>query len=89
MLDSDPAHRGGRPFIAGTRLSVDRIAVMHSWGYTPEQMAEEHSLTLPQVYAALAYYLANKAAIDEDIRQQDEEYDRLAAEWAERQKSRG
>ncbi len=54
---------------------------MHGCGLTPEQMADEHDLTMPQVYAALAYYLANKEAIDEDIRLADEEYDRMAAAW--------
>ncbi len=79
LLDRDPNHRGGRPFIAGTRVSVDRIGVLHSQGATPEDISRRYSLELAQVYAALAYYLANRTQIDAEIAEMDAEYDRRAA----------
>ena len=81
LLDSDPSHRGGRPFVAGTRVSVSRIGILYSGGQSPEQIARDFDLTLPQVYAALAYYLANREEIDADIAAEDAETTRIAASW--------
>ena len=82
LLDSDLSHRGGRPFVAGTRVSVSRIGVLYSSGQTPEQIATDIDLTLAQVYAALAYYLANREAVDADIASEDAETLRIAATWS-------
>jgi uncharacterized protein (DUF433 family) len=81
MLVRDPNHRGGRPSISGTGVSVDRVAVLYSQGTSPEEIGERFDLTLPQVYAALAFYLANREAIDADIDAQDKETLRIAEEW--------
>lgn len=80
LLDSDPNHRDGRPFIRGRRVSVDRVAILHNQGYTPAEIAEDYSLELAQVYAALAYYLANKPAIDREMDEIDAEEKRLEEE---------
>ena len=48
--------------------------------YEPEEIAENYSLTLPQVYAALAHYYEHKAAIDASIQEQRA----LAAEMKEK-----
>jgi uncharacterized protein (DUF433 family) len=60
--------RKGRPCIAGTGVTVRRIAGWHNLGLTPEEIAAriEH-LTLAQVHAALTYYHANRDEIDSDI----------------------
>ena len=68
LIVSDPSTRGGRPHVAGVGISVRAIATDHASGMTAEEIiADRPPLTLPQVYAALAYYHANKDAIDEDI----------------------
>lgn len=68
MILSDPGKRGGRPHVAGVGISVRAIATDHASGMTAEEIvADRPPLTLPQVYAALAYYHANKDAIDRDI----------------------
>ncbi|MEX0783043.1 MAG: DUF433 domain-containing protein [Dehalococcoidia bacterium] len=87
MLENDPNHRDGRPFIAGTRVSVDRIGILFAQGSSPAEIAERYSLDLPQVFAALAYYLANREQIDREIESMDAEYDRRAAAWAERERA--
>ncbi len=73
---------GGRPRIAGHRITVHNIAIDFNAGRKPEEIVDERpQLTLAQVYSALAYYYANKEVIDAEIRSDIEEYDRLEAEY--------
>jgi uncharacterized protein (DUF433 family) len=68
LIDRDPSVRGGRPKIAGTGLTVSRIAGWYKVGMTPEEIALDYPhLTLAQVHAALAYYHANQAEVDADL----------------------
>ena len=68
LIDRDSAVRGGRPKIAGTGLSVSRIAGWYRMGLTPEEIALEYPhLTLAQVHGALAYYHANREEIEADL----------------------
>jgi uncharacterized protein (DUF433 family) len=77
LIDRDPKVRSGRPKIAGTGVTVMRIAGWYKMGMTPEEIATEYGhLTLAQVHAALAYYHANVGEIEADLA--DEEA--LAAE---------
>jgi uncharacterized protein (DUF433 family) len=71
LIESDPARRGGRPYVAGTGVSVDRVAILFASGCAPEEIGERFDLSLLQVYAALTHYLANRQAIDEDIDRED------------------
>jgi uncharacterized protein (DUF433 family) len=69
----------GRPVIAGTRTSVRRIAVLYKQGASAEEIARRLShLNLAQVYAALAYYHANRDEMEMDLAEEDAEYFRLA-----------
>lgn len=70
---------GGRPCIAGTSVSVRRIAVLHNTGEAPAEIAGNFGhLSLAQVHAALAYYYANKAEIDADREAEERECDAIA-----------
>ncbi len=70
LIDRDPNVRGGRPKIAGTGLTVSRIASWYKMGMTPEEIALEYpNLTLAQVHAALAYYHVNRDEIETDLAQ--------------------
>src|SRR2546430_1468662 len=81
LLDRDPKIRGGRPKIAGTGLTVSRIAGWHKMGMTPEEIALEYPhLTLAQVHAALAYYHVNRDEIEADLAQDEG----AAIEWEQR-----
>ncbi len=65
LISRRPDVRGGRPCIAGTGVSVRGIAQWHNMGLIPEEILRKFGhLSLAQVYAALAYYHANKAEID-------------------------
>jgi uncharacterized protein (DUF433 family) len=70
----------GRPIIAGTGTSVRRIVVLYKQGADVEEIARRMShLSLAQVYAALAYYHANRDEIESDLAEEEAEYSRLAA----------
>ncbi len=72
---------GGRPRIAGTRITVQNVAIDFNAGMKPEAIVSERAhLTQAQVYAALAYYYANKETIDAEIAAYYKEFDRLEVE---------
>jgi uncharacterized protein (DUF433 family) len=64
-----PGFCGGKPHIAGHRVKVQHVAIWHErLGMTPEEIVATHpSLSLPAVYAALAYYHGHRAEIDAHI----------------------
>ena len=56
---------GGKPRIAGHRITVQNIVIWHErLGKSPDEIAAEYDLTLADVYAALAYYFDHRAEID-------------------------
>ncbi|MBI3695494.1 MAG: DUF433 domain-containing protein [Acidobacteria bacterium] len=68
LIVHSPEVRGGRPRIAGTGVTVRRIAGWYKLGLTPEEIADEIGhLSLAQVHAALAYYHANRSEIEADL----------------------
>ncbi|MCI0488781.1 MAG: DUF433 domain-containing protein [Blastocatellia bacterium] len=78
LIAASPDIRGGRPHVAGTGMTVMRIAGWHQLGCSPEEIARKTGLSLAQIHAALAYYHANQEAIDTDLADEAAEYDRLA-----------
>ena len=59
-----------------------RIAVWHNMGSTPEEIAHKFGhISLAQVHAALAYYYANKAEIDEDLEAEERQAEALARQY--------
>lgn len=69
-----------RPMITGTKTSVQRVVVLYKQGAGAEEIARRMShLSLAQVYAALAYYHANRDEIEADLAEEEAEYDRLLA----------
>lgn len=78
LINHNPGIHGGCAIIAGTGVTVRRIAIWYKQGYSAEEIADQIShLTLAQVYAALAYYHANRDQIDADIAAEEAEGDRL------------
>jgi uncharacterized protein (DUF433 family) len=66
---------GGKPCIAGHRIRVQDIAVLHEQqGQSPDDIVSAYpALSLAQVYAALAYYHDHRDNIRRDTAQ-DEAY---------------
>ncbi len=82
FIDQKEGYRGGRPFIVGTGITVDAISCRYRIdGWDAETIAREYDIELAQVMAALAFYIANKAAIDEEIARQSVELRRSADEY--------
>jgi uncharacterized protein (DUF433 family) len=82
LIVRTPGTCGGRPRIAGTRITVENIAIDFNAGWTPEVIVQNRThLNLAQVYAALAYYYANKKQIDAEIAAENAEWERLEADY--------
>jgi uncharacterized protein (DUF433 family) len=81
LITQEAGIHGGRPIIAETGVTVQRVVVWYKLGLIPEEIAERIGhLSLAQVYAALAYYHANREAVESEIAAEDTEYERLAHE---------
>ena len=74
---------GGRPIIAGTRISVRTFVERVRLGDSPEQIVGNYPpLTLAQVYDALSYYHEHKSEIEAEIATDEE-----ALAWVTRRNS--
>jgi uncharacterized protein (DUF433 family) len=81
LITQTPEICGGRPRIAGTGVSVRRIARWYKMGWTPEEIATQiPHLTLAQVHAALAYYHANRDEMEAEMAAEAADADRLERE---------
>ncbi len=69
--------RNGGFYVAGTRVSLDSIVYSFMAGDSPETIRQNFSsLTLEQVYGAIAFYLAHKEEVDANIREGEAEIER-------------
>lgn len=56
-IEIKPDVRGGKPCVAGTRISVADIVLMHlRLGQSLEEIAGKYDLALAAVHAAMAFY---------------------------------
>lgn len=68
-IETTPGVAGGKPRIAGHRITVQNIVVWHErMGMSADEIATDYGLTLADVYAALAYYYDHREEIDASIR---------------------
>ena len=71
-IDITPGIRGGKPRIAGTRITVADIVLFHRrMGRGLEEIAGTYDLPPAAVYAAMAYYYDHKSEVDQSL--EDEE----------------
>ena len=64
--------------IKGTRVGIEPIMSNFNEGLTPEQIVRGFpTVTLAQVYGAIAYYLENKQLIDEDMAESQRELEKI------------
>jgi uncharacterized protein (DUF433 family) len=67
-IEITPGIAGGKPRIAGHRITVEDIAIWHErLGKTADEIATEYDLTLADVYAGLAYYFDHRQEVDQGI----------------------
>jgi uncharacterized protein (DUF433 family) len=80
LLVRTPNVCGGRLHLDGTRVTVLQIVTLYKRGETPEEIAQNFpQLNLSQVYAALAYFHANRAELEQELADEEAEFDRVKA----------
>lgn len=85
LIVSTPGVVGGSPRIAGTRISVKRIAECYNAEMSAAEMVECFpTIDLLGAYAGIAYYLANKAKIDQDLSDEEAFIESVLADPASR-----
>lgn len=71
LIRSTPGVNGSRPCIAGTGISVLQVAALFNSGLTPDEIQAEYPhVSVASVYAAITYYMANREAIDAELREE-------------------
>ena len=67
--------------LTGSRISLHSIVYDWNNNLSPEQIVENFpTLTLEQVYGAIAYYLGHREEVDAHIQRNQEKYDALVAD---------
>ena len=67
--------------IAQSRVTLDSLLAAYHTGSTPEEIAIQYSvLSLSEVYATIAYYLAHRQQIDEYLEQRRRDADERRAQ---------
>lgn len=77
--------RKGGYYIAGTRVSLDSVVYAFREGDSPETIQQNFpSLSLEQIYGAIAFYLGHQREVDANIRQGEDELRRLVPPLSQR-----
>ncbi|MCP4113137.1 MAG: DUF433 domain-containing protein [Desulfobacteraceae bacterium] len=67
-IDVTPGISGGKPRIAGHRITVQNIVIWYDrMGKSADEIASEYDLDLADIHAALAYYFDHRIEIDKAI----------------------
>lgn len=70
-------HDGGY-WISGTRVSLDSVVYAFLEGLSPESIVDSfETLSLEQVYGAIAYYLRHRSEIDAYLQAAEAAFDEL------------
>jgi len=78
-IEIDPEIAGGKPRIAGHRITVQDVVVWHErLGQSVDEIAAAYDLSHAGIHAALAYYFDHRPEIDESLQS--------SAAWVERMK---
>jgi uncharacterized protein (DUF433 family) len=65
-IEQTPGLRGGKPHIAGTRITVADVAFFHlKQGMSVDEIVATYDLSPANVHAALAYYFDHRATLDQ------------------------
>jgi uncharacterized protein (DUF433 family) len=76
-IEIDPEVAGGKPRIAGHRITVQDVVVWHErLGQSVDEIAAAYDLNHAGIHAALAYYFDHRQEIDDSLQE--------SAAWIER-----
>lgn len=86
QIHEDPpplrAAEGGSIRVGNTRISLDLIVEQYENGMSPEEFVLAYdTLSLPDVYGAIAYYLRHREEVQEYIRVREAEAAKFQAEF--------
>lgn len=71
-IESSPGTRGGKPRIAGTRITVSDVVLMYlRLGQSLEEIAGHYDLSLGAVHAAMAFYYDHREEVDRRMAEED------------------
>lgn len=71
-------YRNDAYWVEGTRISLDSVVYAFQSGLSLENTVQSFPLlTLKQVYGAIAFYLANRAAIDVYLATEEDAFDAM------------
>lgn len=71
--------------ISGTRVTLDVLIARYHQGDTPEAFQEGFpTVPLNAIYALIAYYLANRDAVDAYLLERRQEAERIRQQWENR-----
>ncbi|GMT48905.1 MAG: hypothetical protein IEMM0008_0444 [bacterium] len=71
-IEINPGVCGGKPRIAGHRITVENIVIWHEWmGHSVDEIASDYDLSLADIYAALAYYFDHQSEVDQSIKESE------------------
>jgi uncharacterized protein (DUF433 family) len=75
----------GAILVSGTRVTLDTLIDFYHQGESPEDLHEGFpTIPLADMYAVIAYYLANQADVDAYLKRRRQEADRIRQEWETR-----
>jgi len=70
--------RDGTIRLTGSRVPLDTVIYEFNQGATPEQIQDSFpSISLHTIYGAIAFYLEHQVAVDEYLRQREQEAEEL------------
>lgn len=68
LIEITPGTLGGKPRLAGHRISVADVSIWHfKMGMSLEQIAAHYNVSLAKLYAAIAYYLEHREEIEKRL----------------------
>lgn len=71
-IEITPGICGGKPRIAGHRITVQNIVIWHErMGKSTDEISSEYDLSLAEVHSALAYYFDHREEIDRSIEESE------------------
>jgi uncharacterized protein (DUF433 family) len=77
-IEITPGTCGGKPRIAGHRIRVQDVVLWTEEGQSADEIVSGYpQLSLADVYAALAYYHDHREQIDNDLREDEEFFQRI------------
>jgi uncharacterized protein (DUF433 family) len=82
LLIVKEGYRNGWPVLKGSTITVHNLSVAHNQGRSVEQLAEDLPyIDRSVIYAALAYYYANRERVERELKEDAERGERIAKRY--------